>query len=443
MTDGVITLTRKEAQWLAVIASGLDRRPFRRRVTEDDLLAMIVRLGSVQLDTISVISRSHETVLWSRLGPYDLELWQALYQGEQRITEYWAHAAAIIPREVLPLFRSHMERRAAGDWFRHPGKRVMIDRVLDRIRTEGPLGSRHFETPEGATRAEAWEWYGAKPEREVLAALWTAGKVVLSTRDRGFGRTWDLPERAIPELWNADAIPDDERDRILIRRAVGALGITTARWASDYFRTGGQAYVPLAGARTRTVLEDLERAGSVVRINVVGIDEAAWMDATLIDRLDELRRGVGRPLLTTFLSPFDNLIWNRDRMRRLWNFEYRLEIYVPAPKRQYGYYTMPILHRGQLVGLIDPSYDRRTKQLTIRALHLEPGVRVTIALAAGIVGALESLLRFLGGAPGNWTIQHCPSPAILPLIDEARRVMTARKEGAGTEWIGVSTEMSG
>ncbi len=436
MTDGVITLTRKEAQWLAVTASGLDRRPFRRRVTEDDLLAMITRLGSVQLDTISVISRSHETVLWSRLGPYDLGLWQALYQSNQRITEYWAHAAAIIPRDDLPLFRSHMEQRGAGDWFRHPEKRVTIDLVLDRIRTEGPLGSRHFETPEGAMPTEAWEWYGAKPEREVLAALWTAGQVVLSMRDRGFGRTWDLPERAIPELWATEAMPDAVRDRIFMRRAVRALGVTTARWASDYYRTGGQVYVPLAGARTRTVLEDLEREGLVIRVEVERIDDRVWMDATLLDRLDELRRGIGRPLLTTFLSPFDNLIWNRDRMRRLWNFQYRLEIYVPAPKRQYGYYTMPILHRGQLVGMIDPSYDRRTKRLTIKALHLEPGIRITNALATGIVGAIESLLRFLGGAPGNWMIQHCPCLAILPLIDEARRVDSTRKEGSGRNALG-------
>ncbi|MDQ3539492.1 MAG: winged helix DNA-binding domain-containing protein [Chloroflexota bacterium] len=430
MTDAMIALTRKEAQWLAVIASGLDRRTFRRRVTEDDILATITRLGSIQLDTISVISRSHETVLWSRLGPYDLELWQALYDGEQRITEYWAHAAAIIPRADLPLFRSHMERRGARDWFNHPEKRVTIDRVLDRIGTEGPLGSRHFETPEGAAPAAAWEWYGAKPEREVLSGLWTAGKVVLSLRDRGFGRTWDLAERAIPELWTSEVIADDVRDRTFICRAVRALGVTTARWASDYYRTSGQAYVPLG--RVRPVLDDLEGAGAIVRVNVDGIEGAVWMDATLLDRLTMLRQGAGTPRLTTFLSPFDNLIWNRDRMERLWNFAYRLECYVPAPKRRYGYYTMPILHRGQLVGRIDPSYDRRTKTLTIKALHLEPATRPTNALAVGIVGSIESLLRFLGGTPRNWTIQNCPSPAILPLIAEARRLMPPRTEGSGT-----------
>jgi len=429
LTQDVIALTRKEAQWLAVIASGLDRRPFRRRVTAEDLLGTIRRLGSVQLDTISVISRSHETVLWSRLGPYDLGLWQALYDGEQRITEYLAHAAAIIPREDIVLFRSYMERRTAHEWTNQPENRATIERVIERIRTEGPLGSRHFETPEGAAPAGAWEWYGAKPERQVLAALWTAGQITLSLRDRGFGRTWDLTERAIPELWSAEAIPDGVRDRIFISRAVGALGVTTTRWASDYYRTGGQAYVPLAGARTRAVLDDLQAAGNVVRADIEGIDEPVWMDRALVDRLTELRKGVGRPQLTTFLSPFDNLIWNRDRMERLWNFHHRLEIYVPAPKRQYGYYTMPILHRGQLVGLMDPSYDRKSQALTIKALHLAPAARPTQALAKGIAGAIESLLRFLGGPPGNWTIRDCHAPAILPLIDKARQLALTGAEG--------------
>lgn len=414
VTGGEIILTQREAQSLAVIASGLDRRPFRRRVTAEDILATIRQLGSVQLDTISVISRAHETAVWSRLGPYDLALWQDLYAGEQRITEYWAHAAAIVSREDLPLFRSHMERRAAQEWHSHPENRPAIERVLARIRAEGPRGSRHFETPEGSPRAGAWEWYGAKPEREVLAYLWTAGQLVLSERDRGFGRTWDLPERAIPELWTGDAIPDAERDRRFIGRALQALGITTARWASHYYRTGGQTYIPVA--RAPKVLDELVDTGAAVRISVTGMDGTVWMDTGLLGRLDDLRRGVGRPRLTTVLSPFDNLVWFRDRMERLWNFEYRLECYVPAPKRRYGYYNMPILHRGQLVGMIDPSYDRKTGALTIKALHLAPGVRVTNALAAAISGALDDLCRFLGGDAATWTIAHSSAPAIVPLI---------------------------
>lgn len=414
MSGVLIELSRDEARWLAVTASGLDRRPFRRRVTAQDILATIQRLGSVQLDTISVISRSHETVLWSRLGPYDLALWQDLYAGEQRITEYWAHAAAIIPREDLRHFRTHMERRGEQEWYRHPENLATIERVLARIRAEGPLGSRHFETPEGASRAGAWEWYGAKPEREVLSSLWTAGQLVLSRRDRGFARTWDVPERAIPELWRDEAMADDERDRTLIARALRALGVTTARWASDYFRTGGQAYVP--AAKIGGVLEELEAAGACVRVVVPGIETEIWLDPDLLPCLEAFRAGRMRPTLTTLLSPFDNLIWNRHRTEQLWNFFYRLECYTPEPRRIYGYYTLPILHRGRLIGRLDPSYDRRTRFLTVKALHLEPGVRLSNSLVGAIVAAIRDLIAFLGGEPDRWRVLHANPDALLPLV---------------------------
>ena len=414
MSKAEIELSREEAQRLAVIASGLDRRPSRRRVTDQDILATIRRLGSIQLDTISVISRSHETVVWSRLGPYDTALWQDLYAGEQRITEYWAHAAAIIPREDLRLFRSHMERRGAQEWYAHPENRATIERVLARIRAEGPLGSRHFEAPEGASPTSAWEWYGAKPEREVLSSLWTAGQLVLSRRDQGFGRSWDVPERAMPELWDGEAIPDHVRDRTFVERALRSLGVTTAQWASDYFRTGGPAYVSRTG--TAQILDTLVHDGSAIRVAVDGIDLPVWMDASLLDRLDQLRHGGGRPRLTTFLSPFDNLTWNRDRTERLWNFVYRLECYTPEPKRVYGYYTLPILHRGRLVGRLDPSFDRRAKILTIKSLHLEPGVRLSNSLIGSIGAALRDLMAFLGGAPDQCRVLDANPEGALPLL---------------------------
>jgi uncharacterized protein YcaQ len=430
VTGDEITLTKRDAQWLAVIAAGLDRRPFRRRVTAEDILATIRRLGSVQLDTISVISRAHETAIWSRLGPYDLELWQQLYAGEQRITEYWAHAAAIIPREDLPLFRSAMERRRDDSWLRDPGNAALAERVLARIGAEGPLGSRHFETPDGKAAAGPWEWYGAKPEREALAHLWSAGNAVLSLRDRGFGRWWDLAERAIPELWSGDPIPDDERDRRFLGRALRALGVTTARWAAHYYRTGARTYVPVA--RAPRVLDELVEAGLAIRVTVDGLNGPVWMDAAMVDRLDDLRWGVGRPRLTTLLSPFDNLVWFRDRMERLWDFEYRLECYVPEPKRLFGYYNMPILHRGQFAGMIDPSYDRKARHLTVKALHLAPGVRATNALAVAVAGALDDLVRFLGGEPGAWTIAHASIPEIGRLISGAKGGEVAPIEaGAG------------
>lgn len=396
-------LTMHEARWIAVIASGLDRRPFRRKPTRADILDVVRRLGCVQLDTISVISRSHETVLWSRLGPYDLRHWVDLFSEDRALTEYLAHAAAIIPMDTLPLYRSLMERyRVESGWSNVPENRATMVRVLDQIRTHGPIGSRHFETPEGSGKADPWEWYGAKPERQAIAALWVRGEIVLSLRDRGFARSWSLAEDALPRLWAGESIPVEQRDRVFISRALDALGVTTCRWASDYYRSGGSGHVSMK--RTRTLLGEMVETNAAIPVGVRGIDEPMWLAPSMAGVLEDLRAGRRRPTLTTFLSPFDNLVWNRDRCEQLWNFDYRLECYVPAPKRKYGYYNMPILYRGHLVGRLDPSFDRKTRLLTIKSLHLEPGMRLTDAMTAAIRAALDDLTTFLGGSPGAWVL---------------------------------------
>lgn len=404
------TLTRTEAQWLAVTAQGLDRRPFRRRPNKDEILETIRRLGCVQLDTISVVSRSHETVLWSRLGPFDLTLLAELYDPDHAITEYWAHAAAIIPIELLPLFRTYMDiRRAKGGWAEEPANRATMDRLLALMATSGPLSSRDFDAPEGSRKADPWEWHGVKPERRALEALWTRGEVVLRRRD-GFRRIYDLPERITPSLWTGDPLPDDARLRELVTQAVRALGVTTSGWTADYFRTGTPQHV--SPRQAREWLRRLEDEGEIDRVTVPGIDEPMWMEGSLRERLDLMRQGNGRPTLTTLLSPFDNLIWNRNRNEQLWNYHYRLECYTPAHKRIYGYYSLTILHKGRLIGRLDPSYDRKTRVLTIKALHMEPGVRVSTSIVSAIAGAIEDLLRFLGGDPGSWRLLHTNSAEV-------------------------------
>ncbi len=415
MTSPEYLLSRREAQSLAVIATGLDRRPFRRQPTAADLLATIRRLGIVQLDTISVISRSHETVLWSRLGPYDTALIQALYDPGLAITEYLAHAAAIIPVESLHLFKSYMNQaRRDGAWSREPENRQVMDRVLERIAAGGPTSSHDFDRPDDGRRAAQWEWYGLKPERQALDRLWVQGEIVLRRRDRGFSRVFDLPERVIPGFAESEPILDEERDLRFVRQAMSALGVGTARWVSDYFRTGGPGFVPLA--RSRLILAEMERSGEVIRVASPAVDEPMWLDPALVDRLEGLRAGRLRPVLTTLLSPFDNLIWNRDRALQLWNFHYRLECYTPEARRQYGYYSLPILHRGRIVGRLDPSFSRKTKRLTVKAMHLEPRVRLTNSLVLAIAGALDDLVLFLGGQMGTWDLRHANPPEILPRL---------------------------
>lgn len=392
-------LTKPEAQALATIASRLDRRPTPTRdqkTQKQRLHEMIRALGCVQLDTISVVSRSHETVLWSRLGTYDPKVLASLHYPDVQLTEYWAHAAAIIPVESFPYYREAMNRyrekyEAPESWAERNAD--VIHGVHERLRDEGALPARSFARPAGP-KPEAWEWWGGKPARQALDHLWSRGDIVVTRRESGFQRVYDVTERVIdPDLLSV--LPDEvERRHHFTSNALRALGVATPRWTADYFRNWAQTYnTPKESLRG---LHELTEKGLAVPVAVDGINEPTFLDVGLLPRLQELRAGRGKPTLTTFLSPFDNLIWNRGRTESLFDFFYRIEVYTPAPKRVYGYYTMPILHKGKLVGRIDPAVDRRNRILTIRNLHLEPGVRPTSALATAISGALWSFAEFLG-----------------------------------------------
>ncbi len=415
-----VSLTRSEARTLAVIAQGLDRRQ-HRRVTKADLLAEIQRLGCVQLDSISVVCRSHETVLWSRLGPYDPVQIGELYDPDRALSEYLAHAAAILPVTSLSLFRPYMERARARDgWAADPANRAVMDRILARVRAEGPVSSRQFEAPVGSGPTAPWAWYGSKPERHALARLWVRGELVVRRRD-GFQRVFDLPERIVPELWDGPALAEETCRRTLARAALTALGVATSSWLADYFRPGGPSYLSVRTAAAE--LAALAADGAALPATIEGLPGPFWIDAALLPTLDELRAGGRRPVLTTLLSPFDSLVWHRERTLSLFDFEYRLESYTPAAKRRYGYYTLPILDRGQIVGRLDPSYDRRAGVLTVKALHLEPNVRPSTRLAAAIDGTARELVTFLGGNgadPDALRWLHAAPAAMLPLLQIKR-----------------------
>jgi uncharacterized protein YcaQ len=404
-------LTREEARAVAVAAQGLASPPPRRRPTLADLRDLIGRLGCVQLDTISVISRSHETVAFSRLGPYDTGHWATLYEPEHAVTEYWVHAAAILPLADLWLYRPAMERFRARDE-RDPETKAVHEAVLARVRACGPISSLDFDAPEGAT-ASAWQWYGHKPERQALAELWTEGQLIVRRRD-AFRRVFDLTERIAPGLWEIE-IDEEARLRTLARKALGALGVTTLPWLVDYFRTGGRSHLPTATAAR--VIADLVERGEAVPVAIAGIDEPAWLDAQAVSTREGLRARRGWPTRTTLLSPFDNLVWNRRRDLELWDFHYRLECYTPAPKRVYGYYSLPILYRGRLVGRLDPSFDRKTRLLTIKSLHWEDGVHPHEAMLRAVSGAIGELSVFLGGEADRWLLAG--RAATLPAISMA------------------------
>jgi len=388
----------EEARLLSLAAQRLDVVP--PPVSAPDkttILEMIRTLGTVQLDSISVVARSHETVLWSRLGHFETRLVGDLYHPDLLVTEYWAHAAAIVPVEMLPLFRRRMARYKdpSSDLYTRWEPDVAANElVLATIRERGPLPSRAFERPEGP-RPAAWAWWGGKPAKKALDYLWTCGDLAVVKREGGFQRVYDLMERQFPDLADQELPAIEDERRTFVTRALSAMGIGTARWVADYFRTGGQAHV--AARDVVAELRALEREGLAVPVTLPNGAGRAWIDPAMLPLLSDIRAGRTAASRTTLLSPFDNLVWFRERTLTLFDFEYRLESYTPAPKRRYGYYTLPILHRGRIIGRLDPSYDRKRRVLTVKALHLEPGVAVTRELTEELCTALRDYCLFLGG----------------------------------------------
>ena len=396
------TLNLKEAQAIATIASRMDRKPGRRKVTALHLLDTIKHLGMVQLDTISVVTRAHETALFSRLGPYSLELWQELF-SDRKITEYLTHAAAIVPAEDIPLMREMMRRirERADRWVDDPQLSELAQLVLERIDAEGPLTSRHFDNPPPEKQGAWASWYGPKKERRVLADLWAGGELLIARRDPSFTRWYDLAHR-IYDMAHLEEEPAEDLSEQLALRSLKALGITNANWLCDYYRTGGRRYI--SHSQAQQLLRKLSKQGDCVPVSVQGVTGPLYLYREYLEALDGLRAGRGWPSHTTFLSPFDNLIFNRRRMRELFLMDYTIEIYTPSHQRTYGYYTMPILHKGELIGRIDPVLNRRTRQLTIRQVTMEAGVKPGKALNQALTGAFDSFAQFIGAE--QWQIEN-------------------------------------
>jgi uncharacterized protein YcaQ len=308
---------------------------------------VLERLGAVQLDTISVLARSHELVAYARLGPVGREAVERAYWSGGRAFEYWAHAACVLPVAQWPLFA--FRRR----WFRNRGWRwhaVSTDAlkpVLARLRAEGPLTATELG---GAKRGGVWwDWSDVKVAVEWLLDI---GEVVCTTRI-GWRRVYDLPERALPaEVLSIPEPTDDECLRALTEIAGAALGVATAADLADFHR------VPRASVKA--VLPDT----SLVPTRVAGWRDPAWSHPDALASLAV--RGRHR---TTLLSPFDPLVWDRPRTLRMFGFEHRLEAYVPAPKRIHGYFAMPLLAGGRLVGRVDPGRNGAT--LVAKRLSLE------------------------------------------------------------------------
>lgn len=381
----MLRLGARAARLVHVAAQGLDRRP-RRRATPHDVLEAIRRMGVLQIDTISVVARSPYLVLFSRLGAYP-PCWLDDLLAAGSIFEYWAHEASFLPIEDYGLFRHRMLQPESMGWKYRAAwvaeHRAELDRVLDWIRTHGAVRSADFERRDGHEGG----WWGWKPEKRALEYLFTSGAVMVARR-HAFQRVYDLRERVLPD-WTDERVPAArEAHRQLVLRAVHALGITRPEWVADYFRMDRRD--------TPAIVHELLDAGELVEARVDGWDGGAVLHPAHLELAQRAADGTVRASLTTLLSPFDPLVWDRARARAVFGFDYRLECYTPAPKRRHGYYVLPILRRGALVARVDAKAHRRDGRFEARALYLEEGGRTDDALLADIAGALRDAAQWHG-----------------------------------------------
>jgi uncharacterized protein len=335
-------------------------------------------MGILQIDSVNVVERGHQLTLFSRLGPYDGDLlWRAL--EERRVFEYWARMASFCPIEDFPLYRHRMDRYAQGNWQRlkdlHAKAPGYVEAVYRQVAERGPLAVADLDEP-GDRGGPWWGWADGKV---ALEHLFDAGRVAVAFR-RNFTRYYDVVERVIPaEFLETPAPEAREAQRLLMLQAARAQGVGTARDLIDYYR--------IRVEEGREVLAGLVADGSLLEAEVRGWSEPAYVHpGAVVPRRVEAR---------ALINPFDSHMWNRERVERLHDFRYRVEIYVPAPKRVHGYYVFPFLLGDDLVARVDVKADRKLGVLRVPGAFLEGGVDST-HVARELAAELREMARWLG-----------------------------------------------
>lgn len=357
-------------------------RPMRRGFDKDALARFVADAGGLQLDSINVVARAHELTLWSRFGPYDRAALERLVYEERALFEYWAHAACLIADEDRPAWARAMadyRRRHTGwsTWLKaHP---TVLRRVEAEIRARGPLSSSDFERP--ASQGKSAGWWDWKPAHHALHYLWMTGRLAVSSR-RHFQKSYDLAERVLAPV---EPLPRAEFPLWHLRKTFRALGAAAEADLPRYM-----TFPKLDAAERRRALKEMLKSGEAVELAVEGQGGRWYALASDLPALDS----PPAPRGTTLISPFDSLLWHRGRAKALFGFDYKIEVYVPAAKRVHGYYSLPILHAGRLIGRLDPKNHREEKLLEVRSVHYD-GKPGDDALA-GTAEALRSLARFLG-----------------------------------------------
>ncbi len=381
-------ISLQTARQVVLAAQGLDQLP-SSPADKPAVLEAVRRMAYLQIDTINVVARSPYLVLWTRLGDYRCE-WLDELLAEGALFEYWAHAMCFLPIEDYPIHRRRMldamrdrtwPTKWAVDWSKDNPE--IMERVRRHLRENGAVRSAEFENP----NHQSGGWWNWKDEKNALEAMLFTGEVMIARR-QNFQRVYDLRERVLPG-WDDAALPSSEDvKRYLALRPAHALGIASPTWVSEYIRQ------PKTGLAKR--LEALAGEGLLLRVEVEDMDSPMYIHKDRLALLEQAAFGRIQPDLTAVLSPFDPLVSDRARARQLFNFDYLIECFTPAAKRRYGYFSLPILHRGRLVGRLDPKAHRLAGIFEIKALHLEPGVPLDRELFADLAAAMHRLAAWHG-----------------------------------------------
>ena len=377
-------------------AQGLMDDPAAQRpATPRGVARLVEKMGFVQVDTISTVERAHHLILAARMNGYRPAMLAHALERDRLLFEHWTHDASVIPLKWYPHWRPRFERARAklDGWHRRQlGEDAdrLVAAVLERIRREGPLSSLDFEHdgPWGGPRGDT-SWWGWKPAKLALDYLWRVGELHVAGR-RSFQKVYDLPERVIPG--HAPLPPPDEAGHVewASRTALERLGTATAREVAQFW-----AAVPIKQATTW--LAGAAAAGEVVPVLIESADDSPPRRAyALPDFGARIRSLRDPPPGVRLLCPFDPVLRDRARAKRLFGFDFRFEGFVPAAQRKHGYYVMAILEGERFVGKLDPKFDRATGTLRVRKVWWGEGVKVTRARASGLRDGIEKLARWVG-----------------------------------------------
>lgn len=383
-------ISTSAARRLFLGAQGLLDDP-ARRATLPSLQALIERLGFVQVDTINVVARAHDLTLASRLDGYRPEQLRRLLEEKRSLFEAFTHDASAVPTAFFPHWKPRFERdRArihAHAWWQHhfrgtDGTKVVAS-VKARIEREGPLRSSDFEHPE-----KRGPWWGWKPQKAALDFLWRSGELMIPRRE-GFQKVYDLTERVLPDLHARPCPGAQEHLEWACAGAAERLWVFTPKELAEFWAS-------VEAAEAKAWCEAALRTGRIVPVRVEGADGEVRPAFALPDWEARLARLPEAPERTRLLCPFDPVLRDRARALRRFGFDYRFEAFVPEPKRQYGYFVLPILEGERLVGRLDPKLHRDRGLLEVKGLWWEPGVKATKARKRALDEALARLAAFVG-----------------------------------------------